>query len=163
MDKKHGYLWGHANDTKFSKFLEKVEDVVQWIANKTVNLYFDNKSRKCKIKIHEYDTWGMDNTLSVIILPLLKQLAATKHGSPWVNDEDVPENLGIRSTDSPVDDEGGGWDSNVHKRWDWVMNELIWTFEHLVADDSWDITEEEENRIKNGLILFGKYYQGLWD
>ena len=53
------------------------------------------------VKIDKWDTWGMDSSLSIIILPMLKQLQATKHGAPSVDDEDVPEGLGLRSTEAP--------------------------------------------------------------
>ena len=39
------------------------------------------------VKIDRYDTWSMDHTLADIVLPMLKQLQATKHGSPLVEDE----------------------------------------------------------------------------
>ena len=42
------------------------------------------------VRIDRYDTWSMDHTLADIILPMLKQLDATKHGAPHVDDEDVP-------------------------------------------------------------------------
>ena len=41
----------------------------------------------------------MDHTLANIILPMLKQLQATKHGSPMVDIEDVPEELRITGYD----------------------------------------------------------------
>ena len=38
------------------------------------------------VKIDYWDTWSMDHTLSYIIVPMLKQLKATKHGAPYVDD-----------------------------------------------------------------------------
>ena len=96
------------------------------------------------VKIDFYDTWSMDSTLAPIILPMLKQLRDTKHGSPQVDPDDLPEYM--RTTDT------GDWDSqrvfdfysaeqpdgyDVHKKWDWVLNEMIFAFEHLV-DDDWE-------------------------
>jgi len=55
------------------------------------------------------------------------------------------------------------------------MEEMIWTFEQLKSDGTefdlfykdgeWDFEghNKYEERIKNGLRLFGKYYRGLWD
>ena len=83
---------------------------------------------KVKVKIHNYDTWSMDTTLAHIIIPMLYQLAKTKHGSALVDDEDVPEAL--RSS------EGEG-ELMVHDRWDWVMSEMIFAFESKVKDDDW--------------------------
>jgi len=51
------------------------------------------------VKIDRWDTWSMDHTLAKIILPMLKQLKDTKHGSAIVDLEDVPEEL--RGTSTP--------------------------------------------------------------
>ena len=51
------------------------------------------------VKIDRWDTWNMDHTLAEIVLPMLKQLKATKHGSALVDLEDVPEEL--RGTSTP--------------------------------------------------------------
>jgi hypothetical protein len=119
---------------------------------------------------------------------MLIQLQKTKHGSPHVDDEDVPES--IRSTSAPLKKNDWDTDDNWFKRWDWVMDEMIWTFEQLSNWDNdskfFDHTEVDKNekdvlkqvskikcdqeglvahnaRIANGLRLFGKYYRGLWD
>jgi hypothetical protein len=76
----------------------------------------------------------MDHTLGKIALPMLKQLQASKHGSPFVDDEDVPEEL--RSTSAPPKENEWDTDENHFKRWDWVMNEMIFAFEHHL-DDKW--------------------------
>jgi len=144
------------------------------------------------VKIDRWDTWSMDHTLSQIILPMLKQLNKEKHGAPYVDDDDVPDEL--KSINAEPKENEWDTDSNHFKRWDYVMNEMIWAFEHLV-DDTWeeefwsgdkndlneDIAnmfksgwkskrvwdreghEKVDNRIKKGLILFGKYYRNLWD
>jgi hypothetical protein len=131
---------------------------------------------------------------------MLIQLKETKHGAPWVDDEDVPEEL--RSTNAPdVKDENDGTDSLYFKRWDWVLDEMIWVFaEHLddEADDKFHTGKHDimfkpveygdkktlvemyegpkstyvfdkegytawTKRKQNAFILFGKYYQSLWD
>lgn len=164
------------------------------------------------VKIDKWDTWSMDSTLAQIILPMLKQLRDTTHGSQIVDLEDVPEPMRTINHEE--------WDSqycfefyhepdlqkiqcDLHDRWNWVMDEMIWTFEQLVDGDNdaqfhsgnWDMEsvpcEWDENgkptlytfkegpnhtsqfdsegykkhneRIANGLRLFGKYYRGLWD
>lgn len=100
-------------------------------------LWIESKrKRKVKIRIDPYDTWGMDSTLAMIILPMLKQLQETKHGAPYVEDEDVPEHL--RSTVAEPKENEWDTDSNHFLRWDWVMDELIWTFEQLQPDCDWE-------------------------
>ena len=75
------------------------------------------------VKIDEWDMWSMDHTLSHIIVPMLKQLQETKHGAPFVDDEDVPVEL--RSTSAPAKEDDYDTDDNHFKRWDWVLNEMI--------------------------------------
>lgn len=87
------------------------------------------------VKIDYWDTWSMDHTLSPIILPMLRQLREVKHGAPFVDDDDVPKEL--RSTSAPAKENEWDTDDNHFKRWDWVMDEMIFAFEHKV-DDSWE-------------------------
>jgi hypothetical protein len=156
----------------------------EWIHSK--------KKIKTKIRIDDYDVWSADYTLSLIILPVLKKLKEVQHGAPHVDDEDVPEGLGLRSIEAPQKENDWDIDENHFKRWDWIMDELIWTFEQLASEDdgenqfydhsectkdSEDILDwskskvkvdheglkKHQERIQNGLRLFGKYYRGLWD
>lgn len=151
------------------KFVEKWCDRWQTVLNHTINLYLDNKERKIKIKIDRWDTWSMDHTLSMIILPMLKQLRASKQGSPFSDDEDVPEHL--RSYNAPELDEYGCegdeyTDTNIHRRWKWILDELIWTFEQHTQDEFITDNKKREihdERMNNGMRLFAKYYHGLSD
>ena len=89
------------------------------------------------VKIDNYDTWSMDHTLAHMILPMLKQLKATKHGAPCVDDEDVPEGIGLRSTEAGPKENEYDTDDNHFRRWDWVLDEMIFAFE-CKMDDSWE-------------------------
>ena len=91
------------------------------------------KKRKIKIHIDKWDTWSMDHTLGLIILPMLKQLKKDKHGSPEVDDEDVPDRL--HRDKYPITEEFE-LDDLVHLRWGWVMDEMIWAFEQIIDNDS---------------------------
>ena len=93
-----------------------------------------NAERKIKVQIDKWDTWSMDHTLAYIIHPLLVQLQATKHGAPLVDDEDVPEEL--RSTSAPPRENDYDTDANHFKRWDWVLDEMIWAFAQKLDDDA---------------------------
>ena len=96
-------------------------------------LWIESKrERTIKIRIDKYDTWGMDYTLALIILPMLKQLKETKHGSPLVDDKDVPVEL--RSTSAPKPENEWDTDDFVHLRWAWVLDEMIWAFEQKTID-----------------------------
>ena len=87
------------------------------------------------IRIDRWDTWSMDYTLTPIILPMLHQLKHSKHGAPFVDDADVPDEL--KSTAAPATENEWDTDDNHFKRWDWVLDEMIFAFEHK-ADDSWE-------------------------
>ena len=180
---------------------DRCDSVGEWLGNTWVNDFCQwvdkKKKRNIKVRIDNYDTWGADHTLALIILPVLKKLKEEKHGSPSVDDEDVPEHLKSTTAATAID-------GNHHLRWEYVMDQMIFSFENIV-DDSWedqfhtgDIdftfvnktpgeTDKEKQlhemvtgpndthvfdregyavyqaRITNGLKLFGKYYQGLWD
>ena len=99
------------------------------------------------VKIDHYDTWSMDHTLSHIVLPMLKQLKKDKHGSPLVDDEDVPEEL--RSTSAPAKENDWDIDDNHFKRWEWVMDEMIQAFECKVNDDWEDQYRSGEHDMKS--------------
>lgn len=215
--RRHGRDWGWEVEEEeydwVDRLVERIADAWQSVLNVTINQIAKRRTRKIKIRIDPSDTWGMDHTLGMIILPMLKQLKATKHGSPWVDDEDVPHMVKKKSkakTSSKVralniDEEDQH--SDVHVRWEWVLNEMIWAFEQIISEDEgrsnyyvpykegeevervrwkdfetgeWQcmVTEEEaremgrydpdlqkayQQRINRGLVLFGKYYQGLWD
>lgn len=178
----------------------------EWIESK--------KKRKIKVHIDYWDSWNVDSTLSPIILPLLKQLRATKHGSGFVDLEDVPEHMRTTTTEdydsqkcfdfyNEAKIEGG---HDIHTRYEWVLDEMIWAFEQLQPDYDWeeqyrsgetdirwvpdtsnldkdgkpmfhtmthgpndtykcdyDAMQKHQDRISNGLRLFGKYYSTLWD
>lgn len=143
------------------------------------------RKRKVEIKYHNYDTWGLDYTLSLIILPGLKQLKATNHGYAQVDSADLPT--------ACLKDASG------EEQWEWVMDEMIWAFNEIAnecpgedafytgnSDINWtklegtDLSEmfhgpnhtfsidteglnKYNERIQRGLTLFGKYYRNLWD
>ena len=87
------------------------------------------------VKIDHWDTWSMDHTMSSIIVPMLKQLKQTKHGAPLVEDEDVPEELKSTSAPTKKDQEEYDVDDNHFKRWDYVMDEMIFAHQSKLNDD----------------------------
>jgi len=100
--------------------------VCQWIEAR--------RHRQVYVRIDKYDTWGMDHTLAQIILPMLKQLKASKHGAPHVDDTDVPKHLWSANA-APKESEHDV-DSNHFLRWDWVLDEMIFAFQ-CKHDGTW--------------------------
>ena len=82
-----------------------------------------------QIIIHKWDTWSMDHTLAKIVLPMLKQLKATKHGAPNVDAEDVPVNLRPSEEWIKRYNHDGETDPYFFKRWEYVLDEMIFAFE----------------------------------
>lgn len=131
-----------------------------WVRSALNKLHEMRGGRRVRVRIDYYDTWNLDSTISMIVLPLLEKYKKIKNGSPVVDDVDVPESL-RRAAAPPLENE---WDLDElhHDRWDWVVDEMIWAHRSIVEDDGLS-TDEEVERRQRGLLLFGKYYSALWD
>ena len=83
------------------------------------------------------ETWCLDHTLAKHIVPRLKRFKELNNGHPGELTE---------------------------KKWDKILDEMIWTFEFLEDEDKryGDESAEDWKRIDKGLKLFGKYYYHLW-
>jgi len=165
-------------------------------------------NRKISIDIDCYDSWNLDHTLALIIYPALVQLRQTKHGVPGEFAEVGGEDYTSQdSFDFYKESHDLAYSEGV-KRWEEVLDKMIWAFYQIAYDDYGDryhhgtsdydwvksdktfpnpITgkvEEtyqmvdkdpeahwydieghqlHEERIQEGLELFGKYYRALWD
>jgi|TARA_R110000850_G_scaffold53852_5_gene128768 hypothetical protein len=183
MQKKYEGL-SYDNQTREDYVLEAIEDAVQSVYNVFNWLWYDRRTQKVKVQTDRWDTWSMDHTLAHIVLPMLVQLKRTKHGAHCTDDKDVPKEL--RSTSAPTKKNTWDTDDNHFKRWDWILDEMIWAF-HQKCRDDWegdfyeykdDDTERfglklvwedragqkaHQERMTNGFKLFGKYYENLWD
>jgi hypothetical protein len=142
--------WDFKAHDKFGDWLASFD----WLTN-FCNWIESKKKRKIDIRLDNYDTWSMDHTLSLIIHPMLVQLKATKHGSPFVDDEDVPENLRSAAAPPLTEEEKnyGGVDKLHEARWDWILDEMIWAF-YQEANDEPDAPESPSaytRRIADGI------------
>lgn len=126
---------------KTFKWVEKVfgenafnflDDYVGLLFDKCVSI-LNKEERKIKVRIDDYDVWSASETMASIIHPMLVKLKESKHGSPTVDFEDVPEELHPDpkelATLQPHDS-----DSKLHLRWEWVLDEMIWAFEQVNLD-----------------------------
>ena len=185
MDRKHGAFIWEKSSTRSENIMETVEGAIQWLYDKTINSIIDNQpTQKINVRIDRFDVYSMDNTLSHIIVPMLQLLVETKQGAPWVDDEDVTDEL--KSTSAPPKENDWDTDANHFKRWDYVINEMLWAFEQKARDDwegdyyeydysstntglgikfLWedkDGSVAHQKRMTNGFRLFGKYFENLW-
>jgi hypothetical protein len=117
--------WVHT----FGEILSKtwLTPILQWVNDVRQKLPWN----KDVVKLDYWDSWSVDHTLSPIILPLLKQLKATKHGYGMIDDEDVPKHL---QSIHALPKETWEWDGNAEARYEWVLDEMIWAFEQMCDD-----------------------------
>lgn len=170
--------------------------------------YKTSDKRKINVKIDSFDTWDLDHTLALIILPALVQLKNTMHGIPndfaVVGGEDWADQV---SFDFYSDTK----DEMFEKRclaWNETLDKMIWSFQQIALEDYSDLyhhgdpdfdwiesdhtflnpitgkiektyqmvdknpeehwydivgNQLHEERIQEGLELFGKYFRSLWD
>lgn len=99
-----------------------------------VNLpkYPKKGERKTKIIIEPHDTWNLCNDLALIIHPALVLLKEEKQGSPYISDDDVPDDL--KAANAPPKEE---WETDEfwHDRWQYVLDQMIFSFKCLAAED----------------------------
>ncbi len=160
---EHGYLGNADRVHRFGEWLAhgsiqpeaEVGETVEWGADRPSTIltkllaWIDSKKkRKISVHIDRWDTWNMETTLGYIIRPMLQQLHANKHGAPWVDDEDVPEHLRSTAARELTQEErdNGHTDDNHFKRWDWVLDEIIFAFESLEGG----INEDWEEQFTSG-------------
>jgi hypothetical protein len=73
------------------------------------------------------------------MLPMLKYSSRLrKHGAPQVDDKDVPKELHMTKKEKAAFDKDGSTDDKFFKRWDWVMDEMIFAFDSKVDDGRWE-------------------------
>ena len=167
-----------------------------------------NGDRKIDINIDKYDTWNLDHTLAVIILPALIQLKESKHGIPSDFAEVGGEDYNAQeSFDFYKETVNENFEKRVQE-WEEVLDKMIWSFQQIALEDydnkyhhgkpKFDFVKTDkqypnpisgvledtfqmvnknpgehwydhvghklhEERIQEGLELFGKYYRSLWD
>jgi len=100
-----------------------------------IGRYPKNGDRHINIEIEYFDTWSLDHTLALIILPSLIQLKNAKHGIPnsfaTVGGEDWDNQ---DSFDFYKESNKDAW-AECEKRWDEVLDKMIWSFQQIAIDD----------------------------
>lgn len=166
-------------------------------------------AQRFNIEVEHFDTYNLDHTLALIILPALIQLKATKQGVPSIFVQDVggEDYADQDSFDFYKESHKEAWEQKI-KEWDEVLDKMIWSFQQIALEDyddkyhhgkaHYDFVKSDkkypnpisgkmedtyqmvdknpndhwydhvghqlhEDRIQEGLDLFGKYYRSLWD
>lgn len=124
--------WDYKLSDKIGKFLGG-ENHDSWLSKLCAWIH-SKRQRTIKIHIDKYDTWNMDSTLALIIVPMLKQLKATTHGSPMLSYHEQTSN-GSAQYCFPFYAEGDqeAWDRG-HKEWEIILDKMIWSFEQVNID-----------------------------
>lgn len=124
--------------------------------------------RKSKVVIESDDLCSLDCTLNLVIAPALHAFISANAGGPNVELKDVPTELwpGNDPEWLALSEYDRGWktDSLHFKRWNYILKEMYFAFARTEYPNTTidnDIHKYDE-RVKNGLRLFGKYYQHLW-
>jgi len=94
----------------------------------------NRKNRAETVVIDDYDVWNLDHSLALIIVPALKILKEKKQGAPFVNNEDVPEELRALGEELHTYSKTGETDEHYFDRWDYVMDEMIFAFQSKLED-----------------------------
>lgn len=134
-------FWGIYQILELFPILERDRDAIyEYLENSKLNTFlnwiYQKRNRNIFIKIDGYDTFNADDTLARIILPVMKQLKTQKQGYGFIDDLDVPEEL--RSYNAGPKENEWDWDDNAEKRYEWVLNEIIWAFENMLDDKAED-------------------------
>lgn len=102
-----------------------------------IGKYPQKGEQKVNIQIDPWDTWSMDATLALIIVPMLKQLKKTKHGIPnHVLCEDynalcLEEDF---HTNKEKQKRANQLFKEAEKRWNKQLDEMIWAFTQVNKD-----------------------------
>lgn len=84
---------------------------------------FFQRERVIKVKTDPWDSWSADHTLAYVIAPVLRDLKQYKEGVPATDPEDGPAEYANDGEHSFL-------------RWEWILDEMIWTFE--VYNTDWE-------------------------
>lgn len=188
--KKFGkYEWQlseQESNSTFVKYADGFNTAATWVLSHTINPVFRWYGRREYVKIDNYDIWNLDHTLAQIALPALRLLREDQTGTPGVRAEDIPTHLIVKAyNESQAEHYDEKYPPYLYSEsaWDWVLGEIIYALDQHTMDfpesrqgrlflsyergdmsqSNWMIlTKSDGERIQNGFVLFGKYFQNMW-
>ena len=96
-----------------------------------------NQEREEEIEIHHYDHWNLSNDLAVVLIPLLSNFKENTSGFPG----DLP-NMEV---------------------WHEYLDAMNSAFQIIVTNNDFERTKQQERIVQDGLTLFARYFEHLWD
>lgn len=96
------------------------------------------------------ECWNLDKTFAALILPRLICFRDNHYGMPGCLLK-YDDNIKI------LDEEEG------HKKWEEIIDKMVLAFYLYISVETINRTEEQKQQIDEGLKLFAKYFQSLWD
>ncbi len=87
-------------------------------------------------KIKDSELWSLDVTIAKFVLPRLIKFKKTELSHP--------HNL-------------------TTKQWDKILDQMIFSFSCYKDESALDLIDKEDKKFKKGLMLFGKYFDKLWN
>ena len=91
--------------------------------------------RNISINIEDFDTWSLDHTLALIILPALIQLKNCKHGVPAEFADVGGEDHDIQdSFDFYKESHSMAFEERI-KQWEETLDKMIWSFQQIAYGD----------------------------
>jgi len=101
----------------------------------SISKFQKNDKRTIDVQIDKFDTWNLDGTLALIILPALIQLKATKMGVPAEFGDAGGADYDMQdSFDFYKDSHKESFDEKC-KEWDTILDKMIWSFQQIALDD----------------------------
>lgn len=85
------------------------------------------------------ELWNLDYTIAKFVYPRLKRF---------------------------IELEPAGWPANdfpTYEDWIEALKKMLYAFERMITEDYETVGSEEYNKVQEGLELFGKHFQSLWD
>jgi transcription antitermination factor NusG len=95
------------------------------------------RKRKVSVRIEIFDTYSLNHTLSLIIVPALTKFLENGLGTPV---------------------------SIKEEEWKDIIRQMIWSFDQIKQDKEINLNYEREycDKVRKGLDLFAEWYQNLW-
>jgi hypothetical protein len=128
-------------------------NIAEKIPSKPFEIINSLFKRKVKVKIDDFDTWSMDHTLALIILPMLKNIKAQKNGIPVCflskeyNDITTSKEYYTEKEDGKLHKKSEMLFKKAEKNWDDILDKMIWSFEQIL-EENW----EEQYWIKKPIL-----------